>query len=249
MLPTKPETLRSTHPELFKAAFPDGAGEMKLPMSIRQFRELTQITKMRVHPAKQSHSSGSSGVDIGHLIQAIGNEIRNAVGSRHTGGIELQYPLPQRRPHVKPMLPLPAGPQPQVEQEEPREEEPEQQDSTPRGSKTPITVAEATRALLAVAPTKGGSRKPTPKPKPTIAKKNGSAHVKVSYSHEASRQQFLGRCTAAKSRLFSYKNGDMKAAEQQVKASPHESMRGGAPVRGIFFQAPRKRFEHLFKSL
>ena len=55
--------------------------------------------------------------------------------------------------------------------------------------------------------------------------KGYKAKAAVCYCHEASRQQFLGRCRETSSAVFSYKGKSKNAVESQVKA-PSENVIG-----------------------
>ena len=63
-----------------------------------------------------------------------------------------------------------------------------------------------------------GKAKAEPKKAVKDTAKGCKAKAAVCYCHEASRQQFLGRCRETSSAVFSYKGKSKNAVESQVKA-------------------------------
>ncbi|CAK0863779.1 unnamed protein product [Prorocentrum cordatum] len=224
-LPSSPEALRAQHPEVFKAAYPDGLGEMQFPLPVRVFRELVSVTKMRVHGSSKKSPSASvmsaaPMTEMGMVVSMLGEALKSVV----------QQGQPKKRHWL-------ADAHADAEEQTSRasEDEAEEVDQheagqeQPAEAKKPLTVDEATKALLAKSGVKrkaGGppaaKAKAKAKAKPMKAAKDSGkgykATVTVSYSHEKSRQQFLGRCSETKSAAFCYKGKSKNAVENEVKA-------------------------------
>ncbi|CAK0850228.1 unnamed protein product [Prorocentrum cordatum] len=235
-LPSSPEALRAQHPEVFKAAYPDGLGEMQFPLPVRVFRELVSVTKMRVHGSSKKSPSASvmsaaPMTEMGMVVSMLGEALKSVVQQgqpKNDIGLRMLTQTPRSRPHVSPAPPLPI----QDKASEDEAEEVDQHEAgqeQPAEAKKPLTVDEATKALLAKSGVKrkaGGppaaKAKAKAKAKPMKAAKDSGkgykATVTVSYSHEKSRQQFLGRCSETKSAAFCYKGKSKNAVENEVKA-------------------------------
>ena len=249
-LPSSPEALKAQHPELFKAAYPDGLQEMKFPLPLRAFRELVTLTKMRVHGSSKKNRwemSSTPMTEMGQVVSMLGEALKSVVQQgqpKNDIGLRMLMQTPKSKPHVSPALPLAIKDKASEDDTEDADQNEAGQEQ-PAEPKKPLTVDEATQALLAKAGTKrkaGGEGEgqgqaqakakakgtSKAKAKPMKAEKKDTAKgykasVTVSYSHEKSRQQFLGRCSETKSAPFSYKGKSQKEVERQVKA-PSENV-------------------------
>ncbi|CAK0810710.1 unnamed protein product [Prorocentrum cordatum] len=232
-LPSSPEALKAQHPELFKAAYPDGLGEMKFPLPVRVFRELVTVTKMRLHGSSKKNPSVMSATpmtEMGQVVSMLGEALKSVIQQgqpKSDIGLRMLAQTPRSRPHVSPAPPLAIT-------DKASEDAAEEVDQNEAGREQPaepkkqFTVDEATKALLAKSgakrkaggpPAAKGKGKAEAKPMKAVkdTAKGYKATATVSYSHEKSRQQFLGRCSETKSAAFCYKGKSKNAVESQVK--------------------------------
>ena len=246
-LPSSPEALKAQHPELFKAAYPDGLGEMKFPLPVRVFRELVTLTKMRLHGSSKNIPSVMSAApmnEMGQVVSMLSEALKSVLQQgqpKNDIGLRMLTQGPKSGPHVSPAPPM-------AIKDKASEDEAEEDDKNEAGQEQPaeptkpVTVDEATQALLALSGKKRKAGGPPAAKGKAKAKAKGKAKAKpmkavkdtakgcnakaaVCYCHEASRQQFLGRCRETSSAVFSYTGKSKNAVESQAKA-PSENVIG-----------------------
>ncbi|CAK0796220.1 unnamed protein product [Prorocentrum cordatum] len=102
MLPISPEAPKAQCPDLFKAACPDGVGDIKFPAPPCIFRGLKLLAKMRVHSGGSRAVPETSDMSRSEqIVRAAGNEIRSALqNSRGEGGVGPNIFQPKLKPHV-----------------------------------------------------------------------------------------------------------------------------------------------------